>query len=457
MEASWVLLAAAVAGLAFGAVAASGRKGIFWLAFGATLVPLEFVDRYYVPLPSGIKWLPELAVLGAGLAAWILCPRERRVPRSLWVITAATLVAAAVSMAVNRTPLVNLLLAQRWVVLLFGSLLALQAVRGTYARERVLALLLGAGVVSAAVCVLQRLTVAAQEGDRVTGLFSFGEVVLFVHLACIALALAGWLEGRRIGRWNPAFVVGLLTLSLAIGNQEAALPLLALVLATLWIRARRRRLALLAVGLALSGATLLLFSAIYDRAYPSEGGGSFTASIFDPEYVRRYVFGRGDDVQTPSGDLLRGAAVVTAYREISADGRHLLLGRGPGATTESGAGGELARRFPGIGRVTLALLLGDSGLLGVVLHLGLLLAILWPRAGAAEPREMRLFREVVVLLALANLAYARLPYEPIAAWILACALDPGAPPSSPPSGGSRPRTGTGRRASELDRARGPSS
>jgi hypothetical protein len=359
----------------------------------------------------------------------------------VWAILSA--VVALLSLLANGTALPALVVSQRGLVLFFAALFAQRAASGIYDEERRHALLVGAGVVSGGVCILQRLTVAASEPDRVTGLFALGEVVLFFHLIVLGLVLAYWTEGRRVGRWNAGFVVPWMVLSLAVGNQEAAFPYLGLLFLYFLVRARARRVALAVTGLVLGGGMLVVFAAFYDTQYRSDGKTSITASIFDRRYLQRYVFGERHDVFTPSGDLLRGAAVVTAAREIAADSRTLALGRGPGAASESavaGASGPLATQFPGIGRVTLSMLLAEVGLLGLLVHLGFLLCFLWPTTRAGEPRERLLQREVTVLFALGFLVYVRLAYEPIFAWVLAGLVPPassdrGRPgPSIPPSG-----------------------
>lgn len=431
MEAVLIALGAVVALLVFAAIVLSGRKGIFWLAFLATLVPLDFVDRYYLDLPGSVKWLPDAAFVVAGVAALVLVPAARApLPRGLVLVYAAIAAEALLSMLFNRSSPAALLVSQRGYVLLFAAVITLRAVRGLYDRDRLYAVLVGAGVVSAVVSLLQRLTIAASEPDRVTGLFSLGEVVLFYHLVCIGIVLAYWLEGRRVGGWSASLALGLLVLSLAIGNQEAALPYLVILLGWLFVRARARRGPLLALGIALPATMLALFTLVYDASYESREG-SYSRAIFEPAYVKRYLFGEREDVLTPSGDLLRGAAIVTAYREIADDGPHLLLGRGPGATADSGLGGTgaLAKAYPGIGRVTLSMLLGDTGLVGVALYLVLLGGVFARRPAPAfgEPHEQRLVRELVVLLALTYFIYMRMGYEPCYAWILACVLEPDAP------------------------------
>jgi hypothetical protein len=419
------VLAALVALLAYVALVVSDRRAIFWLGFAAVLVPVEYVDRYFVDLPSAVKWLPELALTGAGAAAFVLCPRERAgLPRGVLWVVAAQLALALVSKLVNGSSWPAFVVAQRGLVLFCAAALAQKSVDGIFERERRDSFLVGAGVLSALVCVLQRVTIGRSEPDKVTGLFSLGEVMLFFHLVVLALVLASWLERRRIGRWNLALVAGGLVLSLGVANQEAAFPYLVLLVGWFLVRARARRGPLLLATLAGGAVLLLLFSVLYDSAYRAdEGKRSFSESLVDLAYLKRYVFGERHDVYTPGGDLLRGAAIVTAYREVAGAPATLLVGRGPGATSESGvsgASGPLALAFPGIGRVSLSLLLGDVGLLGVLLHCMLLVAV-WcgARRAPVQEEDEQLFRGAAILIAISFAVYFRLVYEPVFAWLLA--------------------------------------
>jgi hypothetical protein len=433
MKALVMAVGGVVALLGFGAVALSGRKAIFWLAFIATLVPLEFIDRYYVDLPNGVKWLPEIAIVFAGASALVLAPGARfLLPRALCWVIVAIVAESLLSLYLNRSSVAAFVVAQRGHVMLFASSFALAAVQGIYDRDRVYSAIVGGGVVSAVVCLVERVTIGMTEGDRVTGLFSLGEVVLFYHLVCIGIVLAYWLEGRRVGNWNAGFTVALLVLSLAVGNQEASLPYFVLLFVFLFFHARARRGRLLAIGLVLPVAMLLVFTVIYDTTYTTRQG-SFSRAIIEPAYIKRYLFGEREDYLTPGGDLLRGAAILQAYREVASDTPHLLLGRGPGATSESGiagASGPLAREYPGIGRVTLALLVGEVGLLGVLLYIALLVVV-WRSRSEPDRHEHDMVRKVFVLLALAYFVYARLGYEPCFAWLLACTLRREQPPALP--------------------------
>ena len=428
MDPTLLLLAGLAAGLTFTAVLLSGRQAVFWIALGVTLIPVEFVDRYYFELPGSVKWVPEMGVVAAAIAAFVLAPHERTpLPTGVLWAWLGTLLVSIASFLVNDTPPASFVISQRGWILFFATLVTFKPVRAGWSKDRVLAILVAVTMVSAGVNVLQRLTIGPGEGDRVTGLYSLGEVMTFFHLFGLGIIAVFSLEGRRLWRVPTLALVGWMILSLAVSNQEAAIPYLGLVLAWLLWRSRRNRAAILGTAVVLGAAMLGMFTFFWDADYQAEGKRSFSESITDPAYLARYVFGAPGVELTPGGDLLRGVAVKYSWREIAEEPLTLALGKGPGATSDSsfaGASGALAKSYPGIGRVTLAMLLGDTGVLGVVAYLAFLAALWRGSAGLREEEERRhtLVRELFVLLTLAFLLYGKLQYEPAYAWTAALML-----------------------------------
>ena len=88
----------------------------------------------------------------------------------------------------------------------------------------------------------------------------------------------------------------------------------------------------------------------------------------------------------------------------------------------------LTQRYPGyaIDRTGLSMMIADTGLLGVAMHLAFLAAIFVWRPPGPEPEaaEHRLVRELFVFLALAFLVYDNLYYEPVFALWVAVAVYP---------------------------------
>ena len=253
-------------------------------------------------------------------------------------------------------------------------------------------------------------------GDRVTGLFAVDFIMLFFHLSCIGIVIAYWIRGRRILNAPPGLLLGAFVLALGVSNLKAGILYLVAMLGFLLLRggafaARGGRGRLVLASVALPVLVLGVFTPIYDRDYEKRENDSFAELIVNPAYVQRYMFGDEKVQFTPAGRLLRGRAIVFAWELTSRDSLHRWLGLGPGASSGSrlaGASGVLTRRYPGyeIDRTGLSMMIADTGLLGVAMHLAFLAAIFVWRPPGSEPEasEHRLVRELFVFLALAFLS-----------------------------------------------------
>lgn len=443
MSAGLFTLAGATGALVLFGLLLRGRQTFFWMAFLAALIPIGYLDRYHVDLPDAARWMPFGLVALSALGAAVLLPDVRaRIPGSSLLVYAGLLVAGVLSMLLNGSSVAALLYAQRIWVLVFCAIVALKSAYGVYTKDELCAFLVRAGMVSAVLCVLQRIFVVPRidhidRADRVTGLFEVGYIALFFHLVCIGIVLSYWLQGRRVVRRSPALVLLVLTVALAVGNQKAALPYFLLVVGFAFLRAGRRALVehggkLLIASLALPAFVLGVFGFLYDAEREGTRELAFHESIADRGYVERYLFGTGDTEVTSGGDLRRGAAIRRAHERISVDTAHLALGMGPGSTSESRAG-RLAREHPGIGRVALSRILGEEGCLGLVLSLAFLLTVArgpirGPVRGPGARREApehRNVRHLFVALTVAYLIYGDIHNEPVYALLVACLLFPG--------------------------------
>lgn len=442
MPDSLIKLTALVGLVALSALVLTDRRSLFWMAFVAAFVPIAFIDRYYAKLPALLKWAPYGCIVFAGVAAVVLLPGMRqRIPRGLLLAWAGILGVSTASLLLNGTSLPSFLVAQRGYVITFAAILALGAARPFLGREDLHALLVKAGLLSCAICVLQRILLVPfvddpDPGDRVTGLFPVGYITLFYHLSCMGIVIAYWIRGRRLLKAPPVLVLAAFVLAIGVANQKAALPYLVAMLGFLLLRggafaARGGRGRLVLASVALPAVALSLFGSIYDRSYERRENDSFAELITNPAYIERYMFGNEKVQFTPAGRLLRGRAIVFAWELTSARPSQRLLGLGPGASSESrlaGASGPLTRRYPGyaIDRTALSMMIADTGVLGLAAHVAFLVAILaWrPPGPEPEPTEHRLVREVFVFLALAWFVYDNMYYEPVYALWTAVAVYP---------------------------------
>ncbi len=433
-----------IAFLAVALIVTSHRNALFWVAFVTPFFPIAYIDRYYFDLPSALKWIPFLGVFFAGAAAMLLLPRLRaEIPRSLIAAYAAIVLVSLGSMALNDTHWAAFLVSQRGWVVLFAALLAMKTAYGVYGKGEIFGFMVTAGMISSGICILQRIFVVPfvggdDPGDRVTGLFPVGFISLFFHLFCIGIVLSYWLEGRKVVRWHPGWVLLLLVGGIGSANQKAALPYLFAMLGFIiltagaaTLRGRSLRLGPLVAALVAPALLLMIFTSVYDSAY-ERSSESYSASILDPDYLERYLFGDENVKFTPSGRLLRGGAIVFAHRLVSRDVPHLLVGMGPGSTSESrvpGAAGHLSQRYPGyaIDRVALSMFLAETGFVGIAMHLVLLLVIgFWnpPPTAHQELPEYKRIRKIFVFLAVSYVVYGNLYYEPIYGLMVAAVLYP---------------------------------
>lgn len=429
----------AAAALGLAALLLQGRRALLWFAFLLAFVPIEYIDRYHFSLPSLVKWAPLLGMLLAGVFSALVLPHVRtRVPRRVVVAVAAIVAAAAVSMAANDTAPVAFAVAQKGWIAAAGMVVALKAAYGVLQRHGLHAALVWVGMLSSLVSAVQRLVVVPNApgpdaADRVTGLFSVGYLQLFFHLFCIGVVLSYQLRGRRVVSIPSPCVLLVLVGSLAVGNEKASLPyLLALVLFVVWrtgIREVLREHMRLVLGLPAVLALLFFGYSAINEQDGTEPGVDYWAVVLDPEYVRRYFFGSSDTRLTSGGELRRGAAVMLVWEEISDDPMQLSLGLGPGETADSrvpGATGSLALQYPGyrINRISLAMVLGDGGLLGILLFAAFFWSV-WSARDRGDPPEHDRVREVFVFLAVAFTPYANLTNEAVYCLLLAVVLYPG--------------------------------
>lgn len=430
--------AACALGLLLAAVLLQGRRAVFWFAFALPFVPIEYVDRYHLDLPAALKWSPLFGIVFAGAAAFLLLPEVRtRVPRRVVATVAALVGLAALSMVANGTAVAAFVVAQKGWIVAAAAAFALTAGYGLYRREDLYAGLVRAGLLSSVVSAFQRVVVVPtvsgpDAADRVTGLFSVGYLQVYFHLFCIGVVLAYELHGRRLLRAPTWLVLLVLVGSLAVGNEKASLPYLVALVGFVLVRCgvretARRHGALLAGALVLPALLLVGYSAVNDEP-DAETQATYREQMLDPGYLTRYFFGDESTQLTSGGELRRGAAVLFVWNRIADSPLQVALGLGPGETSESripGASGGLAERYPGyhVSRVALAMILGDGGLLGLVLY-GLFLAAVWFAREPGEPPEHARVREVLVFLVVGFAPYANLTNEAIHCLLLAAVLYP---------------------------------
>jgi len=428
--------------LVLAALLLRSRKALFWLVFLLPFVPIEYIDRYHHRLPTVVKWSPLIVTLMAAVVATAGLPGIRvRVPGRVVLAMLAVIGFSLVSMLLNGTSPMAFAVAQRGWIVAVSVMVGLKTAYPEFGRRDLHGFLVRAGLVSSVVSVLQRLfvvpfTPGIDAADRVTGIFSVGYIQLYFHLFCIGLVLSYWLAQERLPGLPPLPTLGLLVFSLAIGNEKASLPyLLCMVLFLVWRAGIRETLShswkTLLIMFATPAVLLAGFAAVNDPEQDplqADQDAQYANQITDKEYLWRYLFGDGETRFTSGGALRRGAAIVFAWQEIAGSPLQIAVGAGPGETAESrlpGASGHMAERYPGYGinRISLSMVLGDIGLIGILMH-ALFLAAVWFARTPGESGPERWVRELFVFVAVGFSVYANMTNEAIYCLLMAVVLYP---------------------------------
>lgn len=215
--------------------------------------------------------------------------------------------------------------------------------------------------------------------DAIVGLFggnpmgggASGAMALFLVFA-VALTVARYKEGQT-GLREPILVGVSAFVTIALAEVKVALFLLPLCVMLLY-RAEVFRNPLKGIAMILAGALMsVMLLAIYQSQYddPNDRGESLEA------YLEKSVSRQSVEVNMQTGEMGRGFAIEFWFREnrITQDPLHFLLGYGMGSSRQGAVMGLVADRYPfNLQRSTAAVLLWETGLLGLMVVLTILLA-----------------------------------------------------------------------------------
>jgi hypothetical protein len=435
-----------VTALLIGLLLIRSRKVIFFTACAFAFIPFDYVDRFFFELPSAIRWLPFMVITTMAAVSFFL-PYEKKlkIPFPLILVYGLILMLSVVSLLYNHSSIKALLVAQRGYLLIFSFLIIMRNVYGKFSKEDLYSLLVWVGIVHFPIALFQRVVFVSllkiESGDMVSGLLPVDGFYLFFQCICILITLHYWLRGKRIIRQiSPEITLLLLMGSIAVGANKAGFIFLAGTFGLVMLRTpltliMKQMRKIVAAGIAVSLA-FVTFTFVYNQEFAQGEQDSYTKLLTDPEFFIRYNFaGSSERSQfTPSGRLKRGAAISFAWKNIEHKTSTMLIGLGPGATAESnmdGASGSLAAKYPNyyINRVSMAMYLGDLGLVGLGLHVLFLLCLWWchPRDQQADSSSFsvdRCIREGFIILTLVYYTYENLYFEPMFGLLIAVLVYP---------------------------------
>ncbi len=405
------------------------KKLLFWLPFLAVFLPVGFIDRFFVSLPALVKWLPQLLFMGCAVLSAILYSRQKIImPGSILWIYIVFLLLSIFSLTYNETSVIQLILSQRAFIYIIGAVLFLKSAYNKYTLDDIYTFMVKAGLVMAGLGVFERVVfvmlLKIESGDIITGTFSIDGEYLFYQVICIIIVFSYWIERKKLIKMSPGNTLLILIGSIAIANNKAGIIFIMAVitffafqtgLKLFWQHSKKL---IYIASFVIIG--LLAFDLIFRASYNRDDSQSY-AYLTDPEFITTYLF--GDESEGAEGKfqkggiaLKRGAAIEFAYSLIKRDGLSYILGKGPGAVSESGGQvGYISEKYPGyqIGRTTIALLLAEFGFGGIICYLLFLSAIyFWTPKTIKYRREHKFIRKTVVFF---MILYA--PYQAAILWL----------------------------------------
>ncbi|MEM7369511.1 MAG: hypothetical protein AAF587_12990 [Bacteroidota bacterium] len=441
-----ILIGGAAAFFVAAFILIQSKKTIFWTAFILVFFPIDYLNRYFVNIPTIGRWLPLLTMVGfAMLIFLVMTDRKAQFPRSMVWIYRLFLGVSILSMIANHTAVGALVVAQRGFIMVFAFMTMLKAVYYIYDKHDLFTFVVWGGLASSFCAFFQRfffVMVQGRSADMVAGLFPVDGIYLHFQLVVIAIVLSYWLQGRRVNRYmSNDVVLVILMMSLALGNNKAGFLFLGLIIAFVasiaGVKTVMRNFGKLLAGFAMVGLVGMIFSAMFNKTYEESDEEDFSEAIQRPEYIQRYLFGGKLKHQkfAPSGQLLRGASVEFAYLLIVEDPITSFIGMGPGSTQHSnmpGAMGWLEEKYPGytIGRVPTSMYLAETGWIGLLLQILLLFSIYhWKPKHAWQDRpEFIMSRKAFVVATLFFYIYENLYFEPVFALLIGVMVYPNVKP-----------------------------
>ena len=392
---------------------------LFWIPFVITFIPIEYIDRYFVSLPTILNWLPQLVLLLSAVVG-LIALMKKPLKSSKWfsISYLIFLLLGVISISVNNNSIGSAIYSHRGFIFIFSFLIVSKAIYPYLSLDDLYKTIIKAGVLSAVLGILQRMyvVVASSTGDMVTGLFSSDSQYLYFHCFCFIVSIAYWYHGKKlVNKMSPSNLSILFIFSIGIANNKAGIGFLILILVFFAIYVGYRNFwkffgRLIVLG-AFIGISLFIFEKILTGSGRLQEESSF-AYLTDPTYITNYMFGEEGSRSgefSKSGTLRRGSAITFGYNLLKENPYYMLFGRGPGSTSESGVGeGFLAKSYEGykIGRSTLSERLTEYGIIGTLLFIGIILVVYFVNSKEYPLGKTHiLIKKVAVLFIISYLPY----------------------------------------------------
>ncbi len=406
------------------------KIGIY-LFYISVFIPVTYVERYYIDLPSSLRWFPQLFLILI-LVLSILQNKNKLsshfplLPKSMIWIGVFYLLLVLFSMLVNATSVLSAVWSMRGFILIYGSIIVHRLNFTKQGQEKFIKLLVIVGLLMIPVTVFQRVVIVASRPyqasvyDMVTGLFAtYDDLVLF-QIFCVIAVTSWWIHGRKLLRVSPILVIGTLFIPLVISYSKAApLYFFMTMLFVFWLCRKRispKLLFALFVVIVFGIAGTLFF----DLLFQATGGPySIVEDLYTVEGALSYLL---NDNATTEGGLQRGAALLFNLKLLQQEPQGFILGLGPGSFSSSrieGVTGYIYSIYPNLylDFSSLTTMLGELGFSGVLITIILLTSIYFLKK-SKESDYLIVLRKGTIFLLVSLLFYGPYLLFPLTALLL---------------------------------------
>ncbi len=418
------------------------KESILWISIGTAFFPLEYIDRYFVDLPSLVAWIPQLVLIYlAALAIYAYWSRVLLIPKKFVFAYAVFVILSLFSVLFNKSSWGPAIYAQRGIIFIFCYIFIFRGAYNKLTLDELLSLTVKIGILSFAVAVIQRIlvTLTGETGDMVTGLFSVDNQYLYFQCFCFIIVMAFWFYKKKlVSGLSPQNLALIFIISIAIANNKAGIGFLVLIVLLFSAFVGYKEFWSFFGKAIVTGMFIVIGLTIFDAIITSRGriqnhSDSSFAYLSDPEYFINYMFGEDDSyhgIFSKSGALRRGSAIVFGYQLIDDGAFTLILGKGSGATIESAVNtvsGYLGKRFEGykIGRSTLSEKLTETGILGFMVFVFFIVTTFWHKyTGYPYMPHQELVKKVAALFIISYTPYENMFITLVNAFIIAVLIYP---------------------------------
>ena len=425
------LLVGLVFGLVIALLSALNIKIGIYLFYISVFIPVTYVERYFIDLPTSLRWFPQL-FLGLLLVLSILLKKNKitkdypLLPNSMMWVGIIYLLLVLFSMLINFTSFLAAVWSLRGFILIYGSIIVHRLNFTKKGQEKFIRFLVIIGLIMVPVTLFQRVVIVASRPyqpsvyDMVTGLFaSYDDLVLF-QIFCVIAVTSWWIHGRKLLPFSPIILIGALFFPLVISYSKAApIYFFVTMIFVFWLCRTRISPKLLA-ALFVIVIFGILGTIFFDVLFQATGGPySIVEDLYTVEGALKYLL---NENATTEGGLQRGAALLFNLELIQQEPHGLLIGLGPGSFSSSrieGATGYIYAMYPNLylDFSSLTTMLGELGVSGVLITIVFLISIYFLRK-PMEGNHLIVLRKGSIFLLISLLFYGPYLLFPLTALIL---------------------------------------